>query len=398
MMCRYPILAAVLLALVFPVACSAAPCRRGRFLFQRDAVVQGGPATLETLSVAPSQAAISLGCRGVKPALVVTRRGTSVTASWARCTDVLDRNGRPARLKLKGFIAAPGCDTLTGSVIVRRATPRRRQFTAALSRCGDGYLDTQGGEQCGDAGATCPAGTACTATCTCEVPRSVTTTTTRTSTSTSTTLPGTGFTCTEVLGFSQTLQWWEQPQFQQQVDDARWQARLHAGGDVDYWANPSSDAWNGPPSQATCTDANVGLSALCSPCASGSDAPDRVLITITLQAYESDVQVWAQKIRAAIATIRQEHPQVRQIVLQPVVGGPGGAVCPVQTQTLGVRASYNAPYIVQAIASVLGDSPDLAAGYVPEVQSCADYLDDIGHLDPSARGPIGLAIGQYYGP
>ncbi len=40
--------------------------------------------------------------------------------------------------------------------------------------------------------------------------------------------------------------------------------------------------------------------------------------------------------------------------------------------------------------------PDLVAGFSPEVRSCADYSDDIGHLVPAARGPIGLAIGQYY--
>lgn len=117
--------------------------------------------------------------------------------------------------------------------------------------------------------------------------------------------------------------------------------------------------------------------------------------SITLQAYEPDVQVWAQKIRAAIATICLEHPAVLQIVLQPVVGGLMGAVCPVQCQPRGVRASYNAPYIEQATAIVVGDSPDLVAGFVPEVHSCGDYLDDVGHLAPTARGPIGLAIGQY---
>jgi hypothetical protein len=204
---------------------------------------------------------------------------------------------------------------------------------------------------------------------------------------------GGSFTCTEILGFSQSLMWHETPEFQQQIDDARWQMRFRAGGDVDLWADPNADAWS-PPVQPECLGS--GQVVLCTPCTQGSSAPDRVLFTITLPTYESDVQVWAQKIRAAIATIRQKHPQVRQIVLQPVVGGPNDMICPFSGAPQGVRASFNNPYIDQAIAQVVNDSPDLVAGFSPEVRSCSDYADDLGHLTPAGRGPVGLAIGQYY--
>jgi hypothetical protein len=206
-------------------------------------------------------------------------------------------------------------------------------------------------------------------------------------------LSGGSFTCTEILGFSQTLMWHETPEFQAQIDDARWQMRFRAGGDVDLWADPDADAWN-PPVSAECFGA--GLVALCTPCAEGSDAPDRVLFTITLPTYEADVQIWAQKIRAAIATIRQKHPQARQIVLQTVVGGPRHTVCPFPGAPQGVRASFNHPYVDEAIAEVVNDAPDLVAGFSPEVESCSDYADDLGHLTIDGRGPVGLAIGQYY--
>ena len=375
----------------------ARACRRGRFLFARDAVVEGGAGGLETISLDPAHVAISLGCRRVEPVFTPTRGGTRVTAAWPRCADLLDAAGRPTGARLRAFIASPACDTLTGMLVVRRATPRRRSFTAVESRCGDGYLDRANGEECGDEGATCPAGATCTGDCRCAALPTTTTTTTRSSSTTSTTLPA-NFTCTEILGFSQTLQWMDTPEFQARIDDPRWQARLHAGGDVDYWADPNADAWTSPPVDPTCAAAGLGLTALCSLCADGSAAPDRVLFTITLQAYESDVAVWAQKIRAAIATIRAKHPSVRQIVLQPVVGGPMGQVCPVPTNVLGVRASYNQPFIAQAIAQVIQDAPDLVAGDTPDVQACADYLDDVGHLQPAARGPLGAAIGSYYGP
>jgi uncharacterized delta-60 repeat protein len=275
------------------------------------------------------------------------------------------------------------------------------------SVCGNGVLEL--GEDC-DGASTCGSGRWCSSTCTCGASPSTTlpppqttststttappttVVTTSTTTSTTTTLP---FTCTEILGFSQSLMWHETLEFQQQIDDARWQMRFRSGGDVDLWADPNADAWRAPV-ETRCLGS--GSPVLCTPCAANSDAPDRVLFTITLQDYESDVQVWTQKIRAAIATIRLRHPEVRQIVLQPVVGGPMGRNCPFPGQQLGVRASFNHPYIDAAIAEVVNDSPDLVAGISPEVRSCADYSDNVGHLIPAARGPAGLEIGQYYAP
>jgi hypothetical protein len=201
------------------------------------------------------------------------------------------------------------------------------------------------------------------------------------------------FTCTEILGFSQTLMWHETPEFQGTIDDARWQMRFRSGGDLDVWANPAADVWTAPVRDACL---GSGSPVLCTPCAESSAAPDRVILTITSHAYESDVEVWIQDLRAAIATIRLRHPEARRIVLQPVVGGPLHAVCPFPDQALGVRASFNHPYIDRAIAAVVGDSPDLVAGFSPEVRSCADYSDGVGHLVPAARGPIGLTIGEYY--
>jgi hypothetical protein len=202
---------------------------------------------------------------------------------------------------------------------------------------------------------------------------------------------GPSFTCTELMGFSQTLQFYQTAEFQQQVDDARWQMLFRAGGDVDVWADPTSEVWTAPVAEA-CS----GSPILCSPCSEGSDAPDRVLFTITLQDHESSVPTWVEKIRAAIVTIRTKRPAVREIVLQPVIGGPGHAICPADNPN-GVRASYNHPYIDQAIAEVVQDAPDLVAGMSPEVASCSDYEDEVGHLTEEARPGLGLAIGQYYG-
>jgi hypothetical protein len=201
------------------------------------------------------------------------------------------------------------------------------------------------------------------------------------------------FICTELIGFSQTLQWHETPEWKQHVVDDRWQVRFRAGGHVDIWSDPNADGWHAPVEQ-NCL--GVGSPVLCTPCAEGSAAPDRVILTITFDAYEASVPVWVGKIRAAVATIRGKYPDVEQIVLQPVIGGPDHAVCPAPGEPRGVRASYNHPHVDAAIAVVVGDAADLVAGISPEVPACAAYEDDVGHLTTAGRADMGDTIGAYY--
>src|SRR5207248_3582644 len=105
-----------------------------------------------------------------------------------------------------------------------------------------------------------------------------------------------------------------------------------------------------------------------------------------------DVNWWVQEINLVIANIRAKYPNERQIILQPVVGGPGESLCTFQGTT--VRASYNNPYIDQAIARVVG--AEVVSGIDPEASSCGDYADWLGHLTEQAKGPMGVMIGQYY--
>ena len=74
-------------------------------------------------------------------------------------------------------------------------------------------------------------------------------------------------TCTHVIGFSQSSEWYETLGiFEDGVDDDRWQLRWIIGGGVDLWQDPNYAGWSEP---------------LVSPCAEGSAAPDRVLLTIS---------------------------------------------------------------------------------------------------------------------
>jgi hypothetical protein len=193
------------------------------------------------------------------------------------------------------------------------------------------------------------------------------------------------FVCTEVLGFSQTGMWVLDVAhggggtFEPLVGDASWQLRAYQGSGVD-WQDPSFLGWTTTPY---------------SPCTSGSASPDRVLLTISTPSGRPSVSWWVTNIRAELATIRQKHPAVREIILQSVVGGPGGRVCYVNGDPrMPVHASVIHPTIDQAIAQVVGG--DVLAGMSPTVRTCDDYMDDTGHLTPSARPAIGTLIGEYY--
>jgi hypothetical protein len=188
------------------------------------------------------------------------------------------------------------------------------------------------------------------------------------------------FTCTRVLGFSQTRQWYlDAPDFEQVVGNDAWELLWVKGAGM-KWQNPSFQGWTAP---------------VASPCTVRSGDPDRVLLTVGVSPCVVDVSCIATTIRNAVATIRLKYPHVEQIVLQPLVGGPGHSLCYTIDGIL-IRASYQHPYMDEAIAASVGG--DVVAGDSPEVRTCSDYADDkgSGHFDRAVRGIIGRAIGEFY--
>jgi hypothetical protein len=184
--------------------------------------------------------------------------------------------------------------------------------------------------------------------------------------------------CTEVIGFSQTREWFlDVPQFEQTVGNDAWQLLWASGADVEQWADPAFAGWTAP-KQSSCT---------------ANSQPNRVVLTITGgNGNVSDVSWWTTVIRQAIVTTRSKYPSVTRVLLQPVIGGPQHAIC--TYSGVVVQASFNHPYIDQAIANLVGG--DVAAGMSPEVRTCADYRDSRGHIDDRALPAISLAVGQYY--
>jgi hypothetical protein len=206
------------------------------------------------------------------------------------------------------------------------------------------------------------------------------------------------FACTQVIGFSQTAHWYQGLAegggrsrgealrgFQAVIDNDRWQLLWQAGAGVEDWSNPDFDGWNEP---------------LVSPCAEMAGSPDRVLLTISgaLGNAPNSEQVWADEIDRAVTTVTLRLPSVRQVILQPVVGGPGDGLCRTPDgQT--VRASANHPVIDRAIAAV-AQRPSVAVevvvGFSPTLTDCAGYDDALGHLTDSGNDAIGRTIGNYY--
>jgi hypothetical protein len=219
------------------------------------------------------------------------------------------------------------------------------------------------------------------------------------------------FTCSEMLGFSQTGNIWSLQRspndaFESVVDGTRYQARIVDGGAIWKWADPSFSGWSGSPISA---------------CTANALAPDRMIVDVAENFWIGDVcgshafddcsagadtsvARVAQDIRTTVATIRSKYASVRQIMLMPMVGGPpDGGQCFIRDSTGAthpIRGIQNSPLIAQAIAQV-ANGVDVLATLQWGVRDCNDFYDDgqyVGHLNPlnDAKPRIGQLIGTWF--
>jgi len=111
------------------------PCPGGRFLVAGGALVAGDSAAPhEPIVVGTTTVSVGEVCPPVTGKLTATRRGTTVKAAWRGCV------GLAGPVHLKATFEAT-CTVLTGTVVARRGSPKRRPFTARRSVCGDGVVD-----------------------------------------------------------------------------------------------------------------------------------------------------------------------------------------------------------------------------------------------------------------
>ncbi len=188
------------------------------------------------------------------------------------------------------------------------------------------------------------------------------------------------FSCTQVIGYSQvgwTNGGWYMTDgvFEETVGSDHWQLIWGGGAGVDRWQNEDYGGWDNDP---------------ISSCTQNSDAPDRVLLSVSA-GYGDDLDAWVDNTDAAVATIRKKIPSARMIILQAVVGGPDHSTC-----NDGVRAARQHPVIDEAVAIVAARYDDVIEGYSPEVESCNDFSDGKGHLKSDAAAVAGRKIGEYY--
>lgn len=163
------LVATAVLALAFPGARTSSgrrpkptACPPGRFLVQGpDAPLLQGGVTPDTDTVVigdPHEVSIGSGCPARTAKVTAKRAFTRVKVLWPAC-------GALRRVQLTAKIAAPACDVMQGKLTGRKF--KAKAFTAERSTCGDGVLDTDGGEECEPGVAVCPDDLHCTANCRC---------------------------------------------------------------------------------------------------------------------------------------------------------------------------------------------------------------------------------------
>lgn len=182
--------------------------------------------------------------------------------------------------------------------------------------------------------------------------------------------------CTEVIGFSQTQEWYEDGGFESLVGADDWQLRWQGGAFVTKWADPDFEGWGDDRLFHACPDQPVG----------------RVVLTIS--ATGQDVEQVAEQIRTALPTVRDKFPNAA-IVLQPLVGGPDYEPCTVDGDT--VRASHTAPMIRDAVLMIADEDATYSLGATPMVASCDQYSDRIGHLTDEGAAHAARQVADAYG-
>ena len=188
-------------------------------------------------------------------------------------------------------------------------------------------------------------------------------------------LAGPEYTCTQVIGFSQTRQWFLAENWFRV--SSSWQLLAQNGAAIDRWLDPNYDGWFVP---------------LQGPCSSQSRRPDRIVFT-TSGGLGVDETAWRDAIAQLLPILREKYRSVRLIVFQPVVGGPNHSICEYEGQP--VRASVIHPVIDAAIASSIQDD-DAVAGASPEVTSCIGFSDATGHLTDISADNVGSALKRFY--
>jgi hypothetical protein len=204
------------------------------------------------------------------------------------------------------------------------------------------------------------------------------------------------FACTTYIGSVLTTEWWGQG-FEKIVDNAKWQLKWHHHGYIQAWGDPQSPFWGdtGDPN-----DPNGG-SPIQSPCAQGSQAPDRVVfLAIDWELLKE--QDWIDWLEKDLVAIKLKYPSVKWIDIMPTPRCPQNMMCnphakpgPGANDGAGPEDCYIAPYIDSAIAKVVAAHAD-SVGLGPVVMATMCNGGYGAHLTPADNKLVATAIGNFY--
>lgn len=192
-----------------------------------------------------------------------------------------------------------------------------------------------------------------------------------------------GYSCTEVLGFSQSMQWYaafsiaDRParsdSWELGPDEflPGWQGRFTFGATIERWTDSDFAGWDG---------------TYVSPSHCAREEVDRVVFNVSGEARPADE--WATAIESVAELVRAKYPGGRAVVMQPVIGAPPG-------ECEEVRAAQNHPTIVQGIARA-AQRGVITAGPNPTVSSCSQFGDELGHLTASGAEHVQGILRAHY--
>ena len=126
--------------------------------------------------------------------------------------------------------------------------------------------------------------------------------------------PTSDFTCTEVIGFSQTKGYYVDGDIEKHINGNQWQLRWKSGTGVEKWGvlNPLNSGWSIDVVQ---------------PCAVNSSNPDRVIFNVS----SSSRLITSEGVRDFVLNVANiaanRYSNLREVVVITVIGGPNGDVC-----------------------------------------------------------------------
>jgi hypothetical protein len=182
------------------------------------------------------------------------------------------------------------------------------------------------------------------------------------------------FVCSKMVGLWVMSQWYGT--FEKGVDNARWEYIFVHHGYLEMWADPASAYWK---------------TAVISPCATGPEAPDRVIF-LPFSLSLNTLDQWQSNIEKVVQAIRTLVPSVKRIELISTIRSPGNMPCPNDTDPNIVVP----PYVDQAIQNVADGSGGLVTvGPKIAVENCNWW---VGGTDLTGEGNTGVGrlYAEYY--